>query len=202
MARAPTRPARDPTHARDAILDAALKRFTAKGYRGARISDIAKDAGYSEALVYFHFSTKAELFRAMVQRIDVENDWYADTDETAEALVEHMRQGELRYHNDARFRGLDHVWAEALGGEKDLLDLLRPQLRTAIDGLDAQLGRFDAGAHPKRTQLVHLLMAVSYGTRVLRRYDADAISPEEAAELLAFTTSVVLESLAGRGPQL
>ncbi|MES2639483.1 MAG: TetR family transcriptional regulator [Myxococcota bacterium] len=195
--RAPKR-RRDSALARTAVLDAALKRFSAHGYVGARIADIATDAGYSEALVYFHFQSKAGLFREVVARIDAGSRWFEE-EGTPESFVAQMREGELRYHLDARWRALDHVWAEALGGERDLLDLIGPQLRSSVGALEALLARFDRGTHSDRRQRALLLLAVSYGARVLRRYDPDAVSPEEAADLLAFTARAVLKDLAREG---
>ena len=192
--------ARDAEKAREAILDAALKRFSSHGYQGARIADVAADAGYSEALVYHHFKTKSELFREVVSRIDASTRWF-DDEQTAEALVAHLRDGELRYHLDARWRALDHVWAEALAGDRDLLSLLRPQLQASIGSMEALLGRFDEVDHPKRRQLALLLLAMSYGSRVLRRYDPEAVPPEEAADLMRFVAEAVIESLRGRGPK-
>jgi AcrR family transcriptional regulator len=192
--RAPKRP-RDAAVARNAVLDAALKRFSAHGYVGARVADIAADAGYSEALVYFHFESKAGLFREVVSRIDADSRWFEE-DGTRESFVAQMREGELRYHLDARWRALDHVWAEALGGERDLLDLIGPQLRRSVGALETLLARFERGDHPDRRQRALLLLAVSYGARVLRRYDPEAVSPEEAADLLAFAAGAVLDDLA------
>ncbi len=190
---------RDADRAREAILDAALKRFSAHGYGGARIADIAADAGYSEPLVYHHFHTKALLFREVVSRIDAQTRWFED-ETSPEALVAHLRDGELQYHLDARWRALDRVWAEALGGDSDLLGLIRPQLRAAVGSLETLLGRFDKVGHPDRRKLALLLLAVSYGSRVLRRYDPDAVTPEEAAELMGFTAEVVMASLQGDQP--
>lgn len=189
---------RDAGLARSAVLDAALKRFSAHGYAGARIADIAADAGYSEALVYFHFGNKAGLFREVVSRIDADSRWF-EPESPPEAFVARMREGELRYHLDARWRALDRVWAEALGGDRELLEMLRPQLRQSVDALEALLARFDAHAHPDRRQHALLLLAVSYGARVLRRYDAEAVSAEEAADLLAFAARAVLEDLGRAG---
>lgn len=194
--RAPKR-RRDASRARVAVLDAALKRFSAHGYVGARIADIAKDAGYSEALVYFHFQNKAGLFREVVARIDADSKWF-DPDCTPDAFVTQMREGELRYHLDARWRALDNVWAEAQGGERDLLELIRPQLRSSVGALEALLARFDRGRHPDRRQHALLLLAVSYGARVLRRYDPEAVSAEEAADLLGYAAAAVVENM-GRG---
>jgi AcrR family transcriptional regulator len=187
---------RDAERARAAILEAALRRFSSHGYRGARMADVARDAGCSEALVYFHFRTKAELFREVVSRIDAETSWFGD-DATPEALVAHLRDGELAYHRDARWRALDHVWGEALAGEPDLLALLRPQVRGAVGGLEALLARFDPQDAADRRSLALLLLAVSYGTRVMRRYDPDAVSPEQAADLLAIAGRFVVDALAG-----
>jgi hypothetical protein len=90
---------------------------------------------------------------------------------------------------DARWRALDHVWAEALGGERELLELIRPKLRTAVGALEetlAHLGDTDTRRHAL------LLLAVSYGTRVLRRYDPDAVSPEEAADLMRLAAEIAV----------
>jgi len=177
------------------VLDAALRRFSSHGYKGARIADIAKDAGYSEALVYFHFQSKAELFREVVSRIDAESQWF-DPDETPDAFVAQMREGELRYHQDARWRALDHVWSEALSGERELLDLIQPQLQRSVGALEELLARFDQRGHSNRRSCALLLLAVSYGARVLRRYDPDAVTPEEAADLMAFAARAVMHELA------
>ncbi len=52
---------------RDAILDAARKRFAAHGYDGATIRGIAADAGVDPALVHHFFGTKERLFAAAVR---------------------------------------------------------------------------------------------------------------------------------------
>ena len=43
---------------REAILDAALGEFAAKGYAGARIEDIARRAGVAKGALYLHFGDK------------------------------------------------------------------------------------------------------------------------------------------------
>jgi AcrR family transcriptional regulator len=52
---------------REAILDAARKRFAAHGYDGATIRGIAGDAGVDPALVHHFFGTKERLFSAAVR---------------------------------------------------------------------------------------------------------------------------------------
>ncbi|MGE7111562.1 TetR/AcrR family transcriptional regulator [Lysinibacillus sp. NPDC047702] len=50
---------------RDAILNAALKEFSLKGYDDASTNVIAKEAGISKALMFHYVSSKQELFLVM-----------------------------------------------------------------------------------------------------------------------------------------
>lgn len=52
--------------ARDAILEAARTSFTANGYDGATIRDVARRARVDPALVHHYFGTKRQLFAAAV----------------------------------------------------------------------------------------------------------------------------------------
>jgi TetR/AcrR family transcriptional regulator len=45
-----------------AILEAARKVFTHKGYAAARMDDIAKEAGMNRALLHYYFRSKEKLF--------------------------------------------------------------------------------------------------------------------------------------------
>ncbi|URM95556.1 TetR/AcrR family transcriptional regulator [Actinomadura madurae] len=51
---------------------AALDEFSAKGYAGARVGDIAKRAGLNKQLITYYFGGKEGLYRA------VEEQWLAD----------------------------------------------------------------------------------------------------------------------------
>jgi AcrR family transcriptional regulator len=60
-----TRPAMD---AREKILETAMRLFSAQGYANTSLSQVAKDAEVSKALIFWHFESKDKLFRAVVQR--------------------------------------------------------------------------------------------------------------------------------------
>ena len=49
------------------ILDAAGTEFAAKGYDGARLGNIARQAGVQQALIHHYFEDKARLFDAVLQ---------------------------------------------------------------------------------------------------------------------------------------
>jgi len=51
---------------RQALLHAALAVFSRKGYATARLEDIAREAGVTRGAIYWHFSSKADLYAALV----------------------------------------------------------------------------------------------------------------------------------------
>lgn len=60
---------REETERRTQIVDAALEEFASQGFHGATIKRIARRAGLqSQALIYWYFSSKEELFQAVLGR--------------------------------------------------------------------------------------------------------------------------------------
>src|SRR5215217_8897404 len=55
-----------PEARRTAILAAALDEFTARGYEGARLDDVAKRAGVAKGTIYLYFADKETLFRELI----------------------------------------------------------------------------------------------------------------------------------------
>ncbi len=53
-------------HSRDALLKAARKLFAAQGYFNCKVSDIAREAGMSQGNVYWYFSSKEDLLKAVL----------------------------------------------------------------------------------------------------------------------------------------
>jgi AcrR family transcriptional regulator len=59
---------------RAAILDAAVHLFSEKGFRGVTTRELAAAVGVSEPVLYQHFETKRDLYRAIIEEKAV----YAD----------------------------------------------------------------------------------------------------------------------------
>src|SRR5215468_6404149 len=61
---------------RDRILSAAMKVFAMKGFFGAKVSDIAEDAGVADGTIYLYFKSKDDLlislFEAQMERVNTE----------------------------------------------------------------------------------------------------------------------------------
>ena len=63
----PKRRSLSPQARREAILAAALDEFTARGYEGARLDDVAKRAGVAKGTIYLYFTDKQALFQDLVR---------------------------------------------------------------------------------------------------------------------------------------
>jgi TetR/AcrR family transcriptional regulator len=62
---APNERQRDPERTKARILEAATAEFSAKGFTGARVSEIAKRAGVNQQLIAYYFDGKEGLYREM-----------------------------------------------------------------------------------------------------------------------------------------
>ena len=54
---------------REALIDAAEEMFMAHGVARTTLEQIARHAGMTRGAVYWHFKNKADLFRAMLERV-------------------------------------------------------------------------------------------------------------------------------------
>jgi AcrR family transcriptional regulator len=77
---------------RAAILAAALEEFTARGYEGARLDDVARRAGVAKGTIYLYFADKEALFqelvRSMVSPVLGVLERMRDVDISARVLIE------------------------------------------------------------------------------------------------------------------
>lgn len=53
---------------REQLLDTAARLFAQHGYAGATTSQIAREAGVTEPIIYRHFTSKRDLFIALIDR--------------------------------------------------------------------------------------------------------------------------------------
>src|SRR5580765_5269384 len=54
-------------HTRKQILDASLRLFSERGFARTTVRDIARQAGITDAAIYYHFESKRELLEALVE---------------------------------------------------------------------------------------------------------------------------------------
>ena len=85
---------------RESILAAAFAEFAAKGFRGATIKSIAEAAGVqSPALLYWYFTSKDELFQAVLEAhapiLGAVAELAPLADESPEMVLEHLGRAYL-----------------------------------------------------------------------------------------------------------
>ena len=55
------------TSSKDAILAAARREFAGQGFSGARVEAIARAAGCNKAMLFYYYSSKEKLYRAVLE---------------------------------------------------------------------------------------------------------------------------------------
>jgi AcrR family transcriptional regulator len=120
---------RGSSEVRTLLLDAARSLFAAKGYAGTPTRDIALEAGVSEALLFRHFGTKAQLFERAV--IDPINEFIS-------GYVEQWIAAPVSNHTVERlaFDYIDGFYRLLLEHGDLLLALITAQAYEAIDEVD------------------------------------------------------------------
>lgn len=106
---------------RSELLRAGTTVFARAGYRGARVSDIAAEAGVSEPLLYRHFPSKKALFCELLDRIgrrivEIWQNAVADAPDALEAL---RRAGRVYVRNLAEHPAEARLQFQALAENSD-----------------------------------------------------------------------------------
>ena len=77
----PVRKTATTTSTRESVFAAAATQFSAHGFDGVAMDDIAREAGVNKAMIYYHFADKLALYRAIV------SDGLQQTSEAIGAIV-------------------------------------------------------------------------------------------------------------------
>jgi TetR/AcrR family transcriptional regulator len=86
---------RDAERTRQALLNAALAEFAAKGRAGARVSAIAARAGVNKQLISYYFGGKDGLYDAIIEAWHAQEASFGGHDVTLEELVSrYLRSGQ------------------------------------------------------------------------------------------------------------
>jgi AcrR family transcriptional regulator len=169
------------------LLAAALRVFLARGYHAATLELIADEAGFSKGVVYSRFTSKADMFLALL------------TDRIAERAAQNeAAAGQLAHSGPLAI--LELAWR----AERDSPGwrLLVTEFRVHA-ARDPELSRRYAAAHASTVAA----LASAVASAAARNGHALALPARQAAELLlAIETGLALEQLADPGavglPQL
>lgn len=79
---------------REQILHSAFDLFSKRGFSGTTTKDIARASGVSEAMVFKHFSSKDELYGAILEAKKCEEGLHEFPWESNQALLDAMEEGD------------------------------------------------------------------------------------------------------------
>lgn len=119
------------------IFDAAIKIFSKSGYNGATMDEIALEAGVAKGTLYYHFKSKEEIFRFIINEglgILADKVNYVDKNENPIENLKNICRAQLAalYENKDFFKVLlSQLW----GQEIRQLEL-RQQLRKYVDRIE------------------------------------------------------------------
>ena len=165
-------------HTRKQILDASLRLFSERGFARTTVRDIARQAGITDAAIYYHFESKRDLLDALVE----ERGFLNNLENLARLQPDAPLQETLHW----TARGAIHIMDE----NRDFLRLI---IMEGLGGDEAALEQYD--------RLIGLWERAL--TTVLTRYrdkgELPGNSPETVARHIIYTILMAFqESLLGR----
>jgi len=165
---------------RKAILDAAVRLFAERGFRGTGITGLAKEVGISHVGLLHHFGTKENLLHAVVVRRDAE-------------------QAELT-RRLAGLRGLEALRAIELIGERDVHEDVHTRLLVVLTGENLQPDDPLNGYFRDRYELARAFIADAVRSgQDDGEIRADADPETVAAEVMAFIAGSSIQWLLDPG---
>jgi AcrR family transcriptional regulator len=194
MARTPTFTTAEGRATRDAILDAAIKAFAARGYRGASIDQIAAEVGVSRQGVLHHFPSKTKLLVAVLERRDEQDREHAEKLSETEGISLTNAVRETTAYRAER-RGLAQLYT-ILSAESvdpghpahayfvERYRMLRTEFAAMIGGAQAE-GRVPDSLSPETLSIA--LIALLDGLQLQDQIEHEALDAEQVlSDLLDF----------------
>lgn len=147
---------------RELILQGALEAFSANGFRGATIDQIAKAAGLSKPNVLYYFASKDEIHKALLTTLlDM---WLApmqQIDPRGEPLDQVLRYVRAKLLMSRDYPRESRLFAyEILQGAPHLTEILGGGLRAIVDRTVAILEAWMAEGRLARVEPRHLIFSI------------------------------------------
>jgi len=158
---------------RDLILEAALEVFSAHGFRGATIDQIAEAAGMSKPNLLYYFRRKEDIHETLMQRLL--DTWLAplrELDDVGDPLTE-LRSYIRRKLEMARdFPRESRLFAnEILQGAPRIMPLLEGELKALVDEKAAVIKGWMKAGRITRTDPYHLIFSIWATTQHYADFD-------------------------------
>ncbi len=147
---------------RAAILEAALNVFSANGFRGATVDQIAAEAGLSKPNLLYYFPSKIEMHNALLaQLMDTWLDPLRDLNAEGDPLNEIMAYVRRKLQMSRDFPRESRLFAnEIVQGAPRIHDALNHDLKTLVDEKKIVLEKWMETGKIARVHPYHLLFSV------------------------------------------
>lgn len=126
---------------RSQIVEVAAELFSQRGFRGTTTKEIADSAGVSEAIIFRHFATKDDLYRAILDH---------KVKQGTERMQANLNEAASRKDDNAYFGSLAYEMLEFHGKDRTFMRLL---LFSALEGHDLSEIFFHSTAREMKNQI-------------------------------------------------
>lgn len=190
------------------ILDAALAVFSRFGYRGARVDQIAEDAGMSKSNLLYYFGSKSEIYKAVLA--DLLDRWLAPLrtlDPDGDPRTELAAYIEQKLRFSAEYPEASRLFAnEVMQGAPMIRDVLEGPLKTLVDEKSEVLRHWAARGRIRPVDPHHLIFLIWATTQTYADFapQIEAITgtgiddPKFRKEALASLTDLIFGGLLPR----
>jgi TetR/AcrR family transcriptional regulator len=170
---APRRRTRIQREKRDLILEAALEVFSANGFRGSTIDQIAEAAGMSKPNLLYYFRRKEDIHETLMQRLL--DTWLAplrELDDVGDPLTELSAYIRRKLEMARDFPRESRLFAnEILQGAPRIMPLIEGELKTLVDEKAAVVKGWMRAGKIVRTDPYHLIFSIWATTQHYADFD-------------------------------
>ena len=181
-------------HTRKQILDASLHLFSRRGFARTTVRDIAREAGITDAAIFYHFQSKREVLKALVEErgfvTGLQQLERVSTDLPLRETLLWMTRGAINIMDENR-DFLRLIIMEGLGGDESALEQYRRLVDLWESALTTVLQRYtekgelqDNSPQAMARQVIYLILMAFQDTLMGRHVSPEA-APEERRKALA-----------------
>jgi AcrR family transcriptional regulator len=195
-------------YTRQQILDASLRLFSERGFARTTVRDIARQAGITDAAIYYHFDSKRELLEALVEErgflTSLQNLERVEAELPLREMVLWMSASAINLMDENR-DFLRLIIMEGLGGDEAALEQYTRLLDLWENALTAVLQRYEgkgelhttAPADELARQIIYTILMAFQDSLLGRHGFYGPTAAERQSAILSFLGSSLARLLAG-----
>jgi TetR/AcrR family transcriptional regulator len=184
---APRKRTRIQQEKRELILEAALEVFSAHGFRGATIDQIAEAAGMSKPNLLYYFRRKEDIHETLMQRLL--DTWLAplrELDDVGDPLTELSAYIRRKLEMARDFPRESRLFAnEILQGAPRIMPMLEGELKSLVDEKAAVIKGWMRSGRIVHTDPYHLIFSIWATTQHYADFDVQVravLGPDRGGE--------------------